>query len=163
MVTVLVTGWHSGSGSGRGRIEIIKENHKTEVCNNMPGYPIEVYGAAGSLWKHGKLFICGGYDGSSILNNCYILDNGQWKANINNLITERNVFAGSNIGNYIWFTGGFNINQYLSSTAIMHHEGWITSGPNLPQARIQHCQVSYGHTTYIIGKCIVVGKNTLNA
>ena len=81
MVTLLVTGYPR---VGRGRIEIIKENNKTEVCNNMPEYPIEVSAAAGSHWNDGKLSICGGYTGSTRINNCYLLDNGQWKANVNN-------------------------------------------------------------------------------
>ena len=154
MVILLVTG-------GSDRIEIIKENHKTEVCKNMPKYPIEVSSAAGSHWKDGKLSICGGYDGSRT-NNCYSLDNGQWKANINNLKAERSVHGASNIGNNIWFTGGGGNNwEKLSSTEIMHHDGKITSGPNLPQGRSGHCQVSYGHTTLIIGKCIVVVKKKL--
>ena len=149
MVTVLL--------SGSGRMEIIKENNKTEVCNNIPEYPINVFGAAGSYWKDGKLSICGGYTGSTAINNCFLLDNGQWKANINNLKTRRNAYAASNIGSNIMFSGGYN-GQYLSSTEIMHHDGKITSGPNLPQDRYRHCQVSYGHTTLIIGKCIVVAK-----
>ena len=90
--------------------------------------------------------------------NCYSLDNGQWKANINNLKTGRSRHAASNIGNNIMFSGGYNGSQRLSSTEIMHHDGKITSGPNLPQGRSGHCQVSYGHTTFIIGKCIVVAK-----
>ena len=86
------------------------------------------------------------------------MDNGQWKANINNLKTGRSRHAASNIGNNIMFSGGYNGSQRLSSTEIMHHDGKITSGPNLPQGRSGHCQVSYGHTTLIIGKCIVVAK-----
>ena len=50
----------------------------------MPEYPIEVEDAAGSHWKDGKLSICGGWTGSTRINNCYLLDNGQWKANVNN-------------------------------------------------------------------------------
>ena len=57
MVTLLVTG---DPRRGSGRIEIIKENFQTEVCNNMPKYPIEVSNAAGSHWNDGKLSICGG-------------------------------------------------------------------------------------------------------
>ena len=62
MVTLLVTGFPT---SGSGRIEIIKENFKTEVCNQMQDYPLEVFLAAGTHWKDGKLSICGGYSGST--------------------------------------------------------------------------------------------------
>ena len=129
----------------------------------MPEYPIEVEDAAGSHWKDGKLSICGGWTGSTRINNCYLLDNGQWKANISNLKTGRCCYAASNIGNNIMFSGGYNGSQRLSSTEIMHHDGKITSGPNLPQGRSGHCQVSYGHTTLIIGRCIVVVNKPLNA
>ena len=155
MVSVLVTG---DPRSGSGRIEIIKENHKTEVCNNMPKYPIEVKQAAGSHWKDGKLTICGGMTSSgSRIKNCYSMDNGQWKANTylsnpSNLKTGRSSQAASNIGNRIWFTGGILYNGYIeSSTQIMHHDGKITSGPNLPGSIFGHCQVSYENTTFIIG------------
>ena len=148
MVTLIVTGWPLC-----GSIEIIKENHKTEVCNNMPEYPLEVHAAAGSHWKDGKLSICGGHDGSATrISNCYSLDNGQWKANKNNLETGRRSHRASNIGNNIMFSGGWNFNDQLSSTEIMHHDGKITSGPDLPQRRRNHCQISFGDTTLIIGK-----------
>ena len=154
MVIVLVTG-------GSRRIEIIRENHQTEVCNNMPWYPIGVHKAAGSTWNDGRLSICGGtvYQTTS-MNNCYSLENGQWKENNNNLKMGRHRHAASNIGTNIWFSGGYNgqNNWRLSSTEIMHHDGKITSGPNLPQKRAGHCQVSYGQSTFIIGKCIDVCK-----
>ena len=81
MVTLLVTGFPL---TGSGRIEIIKENFKTEVCNQMQDYPLEVSAAAGSHWKDGKLSICGGYTGS-YKTECYTLDNGEWKPTSQNL------------------------------------------------------------------------------
>ena len=147
MVTLLVTG---DPTSGSGRIEIIKENFKTEVCNQMQDYPLEVQEAAGSHWKNGKLSICGGFPSTS---ECYTLDNGEWKPTSQNLQIGKCCHAAFNIGNNIWFTGGFGTNnQRLSSTEIMHHDGKITAGPDLPQARSSHCQISHGDTTFIIGK-----------
>ena len=148
MVTLLVTGWKSGSE----RIEIIKENFETEVCNNMPVYPLDVYDASGSTWKNGKFSICGGYDGS-IISDCYTMDKGEWQQTKDNLITARRWHGSSNIGNAILITGGWN-NGRLASTEIMHPDGKITPGPDLPQARSGHCQISYEETTFILGKCI---------
>ena len=148
MVTLLVTGLPT---SGSGRIEIIKENFKTEVCNQMQDYPLEVYEAAGTHWKDGKLSICGGFP---YTNECYTLDNGEWKPTSQNLQIERYDHAASNIGNNIWITGGHDGSQILSSSEIMHPDGKITPGPDLPQARSSHCQISHGQTTFIIGKCI---------
>ena len=153
MVTLLVTGYPE---SGSGRIEIIKENFKTEVCNQMQVYPLEVYLAAGSHWKDGKLSICGG---NSYTTECYTLDNGEWKPTNQSLQIERIGHAASNIGNNIWITGGHDGSQRLSSTEIMHPDGKITPGPDLPQARSSHCQISFGQTTFIIGKCNFYQKN----
>ena len=157
MVTLLVTG---DPRSGSGRIEIIKENFKTEVCNQMQDYPLGVVSAAGSHWKDGKLSICGGNSGfSTYTNECYTLDNGEWKPTSQNLQIGRRRHGASNIGNNIWITGGYNSNgQRLSSTEIMHPDGKITPGPDLPQGRDSPCQISYGQTTFIIGKCIAVEK-----
>ena len=83
MVTVLVTG---APRTGSGRIEIIKENNKTKVCQNGPEFPLGVSTAVGSSWEDGKLSICSGYWQSPPTyiyeyGDCYSLDNGQWKKN----------------------------------------------------------------------------------
>ena len=54
MVTVLVTGY---SRNGSGRIEIIKENNRPEVCKNMPKYSVKISVAAGTYWNNDKLSI----------------------------------------------------------------------------------------------------------
>ena len=82
MVTVLITG---SPQSGSGRMEVIKEDFKTEVCSNMPDYPLEVFVAAGSMWKDGKLTICGGRPSSGYRSKCYSLENGVWTLNSDKL------------------------------------------------------------------------------
>ena len=58
----------------------------------------------------------------------------------------------------IWgpfMTGGYtheNGGKYLRSTEIIHPDGKVTPGPNLPGSRQSHCQTSYEQTTFIIGK-----------
>ena len=148
MYTILVTG-HPKSGSGR--IEIIKEDFKTKVCSNMPEYPLEIFNAAGSMRKNGKLSLCGGYSGS-YRSECYTLENGKWTKNSDNLQSPRNGHGSSNIGNKIFMTGGVYNGQYLASTEIIHPDGKITQGPNLPQGRSTHCQISYEQTIFITGK-----------
>ena len=135
---------------GRGQIEIIMEDFKTEVCNQMQQYPLEVESAAGSTWKDGKLSICGGVDGSR-KSQCYTLNNGVWQLNIENLQTARNGHGASNIGDAIWITGGWSSNGRLASTEIIYSDGKITPGPDLPEARSYHCQITYEQTTFIIG------------
>ena len=157
LVTVVLTGYPQ---SGSGRMEVIKEDFKTEVCNNMPKYPLEVSGAAGSMWKCEKLTVCGG-------SECYSLENGNWTLNSNKLKTGRNGHGASNIGNdEIFITGGYNeydLDDYdddevFASTEIIHSDGKITQGPNLPKARDYHCQISHEQNTFIIGKNMLCYK-----
>ena len=149
MVTLLVTRWPR---SGSGRVEIIRENFKTKVCSQMPEYPLEISTAAGSNWKDGKFSICGGAKYPNEYSQCYLMENGKWKLS-GNLQTARRHHGASNIGNSIWITGGFN-GRKLASTEIIHSDGKITPGPDLPEARWYHCQLSYEQSTFIIGMCI---------
>ena len=158
MVTVLITGLPK---SGSGRMEVIKEDFKTEVCSNIPKYPLKVEKAAGSMWKDGKLTICGGYRSLSddYRSECYSLENGEWILNSDQLKTARESHAASNIGNRIFITGGWNGQTYsLASTEIVHPDGKITQGPKLPQDRWRHCQISYEQNTFIIGKSMFCCK-----
>ena len=59
----------------------------------------------------------------------------------------------STVGNILWITGGYN-NGRLASTEVMDPDGTVTYGPNLPEARSYHCQVTYQDSTFIIGKCV---------
>ena len=153
MVTLLVTG-----GIGSERIEIIKDNFETEVCNNIPVFPLDVYDASGSTWKNGKFSICGGWD-KGYKSDCYTMDNGEWQQTKDNLLTARYGHGSSNIGNAILITGGFGSDfQRLASTEIMYPDGKITPGPELPQARESHCQVSFEESTFILGKFVFLQK-----
>ena len=40
---------------------------------------------------------------------------------------------------------------FRSSTEIIHPDGRVKPGPNLPEPRAGHCQTSYEQTTFIIG------------
>ena len=151
MVTLLITG--SPLVEGR-RIEIVKENFKTQVCSQMPKYPLAVGLAGGSIWKDGKFSICGGRDSSNKrYSKCYLMENGEWKLS-GKLQTARIHHGASNIGNSIWITGGWSNNDRVASTEIIHSDGKITPGPDLPEARRWHCQLSYEQSTFIIGMCI---------
>ena len=113
MVTLLVTGEHRLAGK---TVEIIKENFETEVCYNVQEYPFFVKSAAGSSWDDGKVTICGGWDNWLELarirptshNECYSLENGEWKLNIQKLKFGKLGLAASNLGNSIWITGGYS-------------------------------------------------------
>ena len=114
MFTLLVSGSGNAIGNGE-KIEIIKENFKTEVCNNMPNYPfLGMSAVAGATWKSGQLAVCGGYDPYFTYQECYTLENAMWTLR-GNLHTARSYHGASNIGSSIWFTGGQgNCHQYGS-------------------------------------------------
>ena len=48
MVTLLISGLPFTS-----KVEIIKENNTTEVCETMADFPIVIQRAAGSVWNDG--------------------------------------------------------------------------------------------------------------
>ena len=148
MVTVLVTGYPRDSGK---RMEIIMANGDVKTCPHSSDYPIEVDDAAGSYANNG-LQLCGGWDGSSSRDKCYKWQNGTW-TETQTLKQARHLHGASTIGNILWITGGYN-NGRLASTELVGEDGTVTSGPNLPEARDSHCQVTYQHSTFIIGKCV---------
>ena len=86
------------------KIEIVKENFETEVCNNIPEYPIPIAYPAASSWDDGKVTVCGGVNGGwGDANKCYSLENGEWT--LSYLLTHRVWHAASNIKNSVWITG----------------------------------------------------------
>ena len=102
MLTLLVT------GSENGRIEIIKENFTTKVCNQTPDYLVEVWSAAVSNWKDDKFAICGGFPNGKRISKCYSLVNGEWTL-IANLTTPRSGHGASIIDNSNRITGGAEV------------------------------------------------------
>ena len=98
--------------------------------------------------------ICEGSDGSGRKkSNCYVLKNGEWQSTSESLQIARSSHAATNIRKKIWVTGGRNHEwQKMNSTEIIHPDGKVTPGPDLPEARSSHCQVTFEDTTLIIGK-----------
>ena len=154
---MLVTG---SPWSGSGRIEVMMENNETKVCDNTPEYPLEIYDGAGSYWNDNMPLICGGDSGyrdsttrKRRKSDCFVLKNGEWQSTSENLQIPRSNHAATNIGKKIWVTGGLTHDiQRLSSTEIIHPDGKVTPGPDLPKARSSHCQVTFEDTNFIIGK-----------
>ena len=105
---------------------------------------------------------CRDFDTPAVVTSkCYELRNLVWQPRNNGLISARGFHAASVVNNNtIWITGGRN-SQYHSfySTEFVHPNGAVTSGPNLPYARADHCQVSYENTILIIGMFYFWGPN----
>ena len=113
MVALVVTGGYDND-PGQKIVEIIKENFETEVCYNIPEYPLYVRHAAASSWDDGKVTVCGGRGGTWNTAECYSLENGEWK--LSNMQTGRIWPAASNVGNSVWITGnGIQMSQNSKS------------------------------------------------
>ena len=135
-------------------MEIIQENFETRTCPKSTNFPLEVYGAVGSyMVGNQNLIICGGNDGSSKrVSDCYHFVDDKWKKMNNGLTTGRSSHGASlTSSDQMWITGGWNKGP-LSSTNLIQQDGTITSGPQLPQPRYRHCQMSYNGTVIITGK-----------
>ena len=111
MVALVVTGTAPDRYSYSQRTaEIIKENFETEVCYNIPEYPLTVRHAAAGSWDDGKVTVCGGWTWGPPVTECYSLENGEWK--LSNMQTSRFWHAASNVGNSVWITGnGIQMSQ----------------------------------------------------
>ena len=120
MVALVVTGKYKRSQ----KIEIIKENFETEVCDNIPEYPLPVRHSAASSWDDGKVTVCGGRGGTWNTAECYSLENGEWK--LSNMQTGRIWPAASNVGNSVWITGnGIQMSQRFDSKSQSKFETFV--------------------------------------
>ena len=143
------------------QIETIKENGDATVCPQMINYPLNVYDAAGASFPDKTTVVCGGYgnggSGNGYKSECYRLKNSLWES-FGQLQTARSGHAATTIGDSIWFTGGDKLHipgegySELATTEILRNDGTIISGPDLPEPRDGHCQVTFGNTILIIGK-----------
>ena len=160
-MTVLVTGLNDDINDEQIQIETIKENEDATVCPQIINYPLNVYDAAGASFPDKTIVVCGGYgnggSGNGYKSECYRLKNSLWES-FGQLQTARSGHAATTIGDSIWFTGGDKLhvvgegNSELATTEILRNDGTIISGPDLPEPRDGHCQVTFGNTILIIGK-----------
>ena len=60
---MLATG--SIKGGEKNEVFVIDIENATNTCENLPSYPLEVYGATGGV-MNGSPLICGGYTGRKI-------------------------------------------------------------------------------------------------
>ena len=60
------------------QIEIIDLENPSNVCSNLPNYPLALFGSMGSLNSQGQPFICGVHNGATLTSTCYKLINNTW-------------------------------------------------------------------------------------
>ena len=60
------------------KTEIINTDNSGLTCKDLEEYPLQIDQAVG--FNMGSLpVICGGYDGSTILNQCHRMESGKWQ------------------------------------------------------------------------------------
>ena len=142
-------------------MEIIQDNWETKTCPQSLDFPLEVYVASGGVLDDGRITICGGSDASGkVRSECYTLTNGVWQPRAEGLNITRLGHRSSVVfnNNTLWMTGGYGNDQYLSSTELIHPDGRVTTGPDLPKARGYHCQMSFGDKILITGNLYIFGQ-----
>ena len=59
--------------------EIINIDDDSSTCKDLGEYPLKIQGAVG--FNMGSMpVICGGYDGSTYVNQCHQLESGKWQS-----------------------------------------------------------------------------------
>ena len=130
--------------------EIIDLSNEEVTCQDLENYPLDI--AEGVGLNIGSFpVICGGFDGSGSINQCYQLDEGEWKefATMN---SRRAGAAGILHGNSFMVFGGFDndLSVRLQSTEIINENGQVSQGSNMPIAVAWHAITDVNSTTSII-------------
>jgi hypothetical protein len=123
----------------------VKGNNK---CNNWPHFPIDVYGATGGLIGD-TVIICGGYDDSGYIDECYSLTSE--KATLVTHMSVGRGFPASIVlnDNTLWVTGGGYGGEYFASTEYVKTSGALP-GPDLPIALRDHAMVAINRTCSLV-------------
>ena len=117
-------------------------------CPDWPNFPSIVEGATGSLIS-GKPTICGGsYPYTDI---CFVILNSESQF-LTNMKTTREFAASSQQEDYLWISGGYDGDNFLSSTEKIHSDGRAIPGPEMPLPLRLHAMVKINENlTLIIG------------
>ena len=131
------------TGDATGTTEIIDlVNHEDASCENLQyDYPIQTRDGIGSnlvdLLLSEFPVICGGYDKSS-LGKCFRLTKEGWQEFTTLNGRGRYSAAGQRFGDIFQIFGGNDFNSKLKSTEIIHPDGRVVQGPDMPTPLDRH-------------------------
>jgi hypothetical protein len=145
----MTTGYDVGSK----KMEIIDLSDPTNVCQPsfLADYPFDrVEGASGGLLTNNNALICGGWDNTERLDDCFAInENGIKKPT---RLTKPRSYAASVVWNSttLWMTGGY-LDGFVrtKSTEFVQLTG-TSPGPDLPLVVAFHCLVSLNDTTALL-------------
>ena len=126
------------TGDATGTTEIIDlVNHEDASCENLQyDYPIPTRDGIGFSLVD-LLFICGGYDQSS-LGKCFRLTKEGWQEFTTLNGRGRYSAAGQRFRDIFHIFGGNDFNSKLKSTEIIHPDGKVVQGPDMPTPLDRH-------------------------
>ena len=121
------------------------------TCNSIAQYPLKVVHSCGSLLS-GQPLICGGYawETDSYISKCYIHspDTNIWTQHAQ-LRLARIVHASVSVPEGVWFTGGYDGENWMNTTEIVYKNGTVVQGPQLPTVKADHCMVDLQDGRYM--------------
>jgi len=117
----------------------------------VPPYPIEVLKDAVTIVIEGEIMTCGGKDRNHTPHSaCHILTDGTWQPQPSMKTKRCGAAASLTENEMVMVTGGFDANDYLSSTEIFTGEKW-EYGDELPVKMIGHCQLTSNAGVIVAG------------
>jgi len=144
LTKILVIGGYTGRTISN--VEVIDLSGESLICPNIPDYPDEIDFLTATFYD-GKVIACGGYDGTSTINECYTLgpDLIRWNQ-VTPLLGGPRIRMGSSIVDHKWLiSGGENSRSILKSTLIFDGSQFI-EGPEMQFPKTKHCQVTINAT-----------------
>lgn len=120
--------------------EIIDLSTPYKSCKDWPDFPIQVYGASGSLINEQEMVICGGNTVGVIdakVTDCFKLGSEERKP-IGELELSRYEGASLSIPNGLWIMGGSS-KRLTNETEMIFLNGTSLPGPELPNHVWLHC------------------------
>ena len=126
--------------------EIIDLADEEVSCSNLEDFPVEIFGAVGANLGSVSIICGGGSDDAFALKQCYkLLKNGGWEE-FTTMISGRRFAASIVRENTLHVFGGY----VESSTEIIHQDGQIVQGTDMPMELGLHAIASVNSTTSII-------------
>ena len=142
---------NGSSGNEQDVCEVINMADSTSYCNNLPAYPLSLRLSTGQVVNSVPIIAGGFLSDNYQISNVYKFDkqSNSWLS-LGNLATARTRHSSSVLKGALWIIGGYGLynpgSDYpdggsLNSTELVYPNGTITSGPNMPTSRANHCSV----------------------
>ena len=122
--------------------EIVDMKNESLTCDNLQNFPSQLSLSRVGALLNGKPLVCGGNNPA----DCYQYDNQTWKIFVQMKVNRH--YAGIAVmeNGSLWITGGMTKALDFSdprvvyqTTELIHPDGNVTYGPNLPTERYCHC------------------------